>query len=152
MSAQSDPLAGNRMDEAAIDELLTDVGYGVLAMSRDDRPYPVPLSFGYDGEDRLYFLFVGETDEGRKLTYATAADHAAFLAYDITEEGWRSAIVEGSFQRARGKDEWDHARTAMADNAWRPDLFTEGGIEGNPRVWVLHAEEKGGRVVGQASE
>jgi hypothetical protein len=148
MARNGDPLAGNRLSDAAVDSLLEDVGYGVLATARGGTPYPVPLSFGFDGTDRLYFLFAGDADEGRKLTYAEEADRAALLAYEVTDGGWRSALVEGPLRRARAKEEWDRARSAFADNAWRPELFTEVDEAADPRVWVLTAEERGGRAVG----
>jgi hypothetical protein len=152
MAPDADPLAGNRLSDAAVDELLADVGWGVLALPGGDVPYPVPLSFGFDGGDRLFFLFAAHAEEGRKLTRASAADRAAFLATEVTDDGWRSALVEGAVRRAQGKDEWDAARAAFADNAWRPDLFGDVDERGDPRVWTLVVEERGGRVVGGDGE
>jgi hypothetical protein len=148
MDDATDPLAGHRLGDDDVDDLLSSVGYGVLAMAREGQPYPVPLSFGYDGRETLYFVFLADSDAGRKLTYATESDRAAFLALEVSDDGWRSALLEGPLRRARGKDEWDRAREAMADNAWRPALFTETDPTGDPRVWALTAEERGGRAVG----
>jgi hypothetical protein len=36
----------------------------------------------------------------------------------------------------------------MADNAYRPDLFVDVDVAGDPRVWVLEAAEKSGRAMG----
>lgn len=55
MAHESGVLQGYEMDDEAIDEFLTEQGVGVLSMSTDGTPYGIPLSFGYDGDDRLYF-------------------------------------------------------------------------------------------------
>ena len=109
--------------------------------------YGIPLSFGYDG-DRLYFLFVGHSEAWKKVTYAEQSETASFLVFEVEADGqWRSVIVEGPLERVT-PDEWDAAREAMADNAYRPDLLTDADPTENPRVWVLDAREKSGRAVG----
>ena len=37
------------LDEAEIDEVLRNTGYGFLGLARNNRPYVIPTSFGYDG-------------------------------------------------------------------------------------------------------
>jgi nitroimidazol reductase NimA-like FMN-containing flavoprotein (pyridoxamine 5'-phosphate oxidase superfamily) len=143
-----DSLTGHRLDDDGVREVLRDVGFGVLALTHDDRPYPIPLSFGF-ADDRCYVIFVAESAAGRKLTYATNAERGALVAYEVSDDAWRSALVEGPFRRARGKEEWDHGRAALADNAWRPALFGEAGgsHDESRRMWVLEAAEMGGRLV-----
>lgn len=133
------------MAEPAVDQLLRERGIGVLSLANDGVPYGVPLSFGYD-DDRAYFLFAGHTEAGRKVRYAEASDEASLLVFDIgSDDAWRSAIVRGPFGRVT-PDEWDTAREAMADNAYRPDLLTDVDPRQDPRVWVLEAAEKSGRT------
>jgi len=133
------------MPEAEIDALLESTGVGVLSLANDDTPYGIPISFGYDGDDRLYFLLVGHSEEGKKVRYAEAATEASFLVYEVdSDAAWRSAIVSGSFERI-DYDEWAHAREAMAANAYRPDLLTDVDPASDPRVWRLQAAEKSGR-------
>jgi uncharacterized protein len=51
-----------------------------LGLSRDNRPYIVPVSFGYDG-DNIYFH---TAPEGMKIDYMTANDRVCFeLEHDI---------------------------------------------------------------------
>ena len=45
-----------------------------LAMSRNDQPYLVPLSFGYDGRA----LYIHTAVEGRKIDYFEANDRVCF--------------------------------------------------------------------------
>lgn len=148
MATPADPLQGHRLDKPAIDRLLEEVGVGVLSMVNDGVPYGLPLSFGYDGHDSLYFVFAGHSQDGRKVTYAEEARRVSFLVYDIeSKDSWRSAILAGGFRRI-DPDEWDAARGAIIDNAFRPKLLTETDIREDPRVWVLEADEKSGRAVG----
>jgi len=147
MSSPIDALQGEQMDEQAVDALLADSGVGVLSMAAGNAGYGIPLSFGYDG-DRLYFLFVGHSEAWKKVTYAEQSETASFLVFEVEADGqWRSVIVEGPLERVT-PDEWDAAREAMADNAYRPDLLTDADPTENPRVWVLDAREKSGRAVG----
>jgi nitroimidazol reductase NimA-like FMN-containing flavoprotein (pyridoxamine 5'-phosphate oxidase superfamily) len=147
MTPQSEGLQGQRMGRAEVDELLETVRFGVLSLARDGRPYGLPLSFGFDGEDQLYFQFIGQSDEGRKLEYAEDAERASFLAYDVVDASeWRSVIVEGAIDRI-DQNRWDAAREAMAENAFRPDLLIEVDREQDPRVWQLEIEDWSGRQV-----
>jgi len=135
------------MPESEIDQLLTERGIGVLSMASGGTPYGIPLSFGYDGEDRLYFLLVGHSETGRKVRYAEAADEASFLVFDVESDSrWRSAIVRGPLSRIT-PSAWDAARESMADNAYRPDLLTDVDVRSDPRVWVLEAEQRSGRAM-----
>ena len=121
------------MDDAEIDDLLTEAGMGVLSMSAEGVPYGVPLSFGYDGDETLYFLFLLFGEESRKQTLCDRADRARLLAYSAESmHDWRSVIVTGTVERVP-EDDWKELRTAM-ENAWHPDLFTAAnpmrGVEG----------------------
>jgi nitroimidazol reductase NimA-like FMN-containing flavoprotein (pyridoxamine 5'-phosphate oxidase superfamily) len=137
------------LDESGIDDVLTDLGVGVLSMSAEGVPYGVPLSFGYDGTDRLYFAFLGTTTELRKETYAERSETASFAAFDVDPDGsWRSVIVAGPIDRITPR-EWDAAREAMADNAYQSDLLSEYELEETPNVWALEIRERSGRAIGR---
>jgi hypothetical protein len=149
MSPGANALQGHTMDRAEIDNLLIERGVGVLSLANDGAPYGLPLSFGYDGDDRLYFLFAGHSTEGRKVRFAEGSAEASLLVLDVASDSeWRSAIVRGPFDRI-APDEWEDAREAMADNAYRPDLLTDVDVRGDPRVWVLDAVERSGRAMGR---
>lgn len=149
MSSEFRTLIGSVMDEAGIDEALTEIGVGVLSMAADGVPYGVPLSFGYDGDNHLYFLFLGPSTEMRKVSYAEQSDQVSFAAFDMEPDGsWRSVIVEGPLERITPKH-WDAAREALADNAYKSGLFEEYEIQENPNVWALEIQDPAGRAVGQ---
>ncbi|EMA26425.1 pyridoxamine 5'-phosphate oxidase family protein [Haloarcula argentinensis] len=149
MSSDYQPLLGAELEDSVIDEVLTERGVGVLSMAAEGVPYGVPLSFGYDGEDTLYFMFLGATTELRKETYAEQADVASFTTFDIGQDGaWRSVIVAGPLKRIE-IDEWDSARESLADNAYQSNLLSEYELQENPNVWALKVQERSGRAVGQ---
>ena len=142
-------MLGMEMEESAIDDVLTEMGVGVLSMSADGVPYGVPLSFGYDGDGRLYFVFLGATADLRKETYADQSDAASFATFAVDPDGsWRSVIVSGTLDRVSPGD-WDAAREAMIDNAYRSALLAEHELEENPNVWALDIADRSGRAVGQ---
>ena len=142
-------LLGTDVEDAVIDDVLTEMGVGVLSMHADGVPYGVPLSFGYDGDDRLYFVFLDASADLRKEQYAEQSDVASFTTFDIDPDGsWRSVIVAGSLDRIT-IDEWDTAREAMADNAYQSNLLSEYELQENTNVWALTIEERSGRAVGQ---
>ncbi|WP_138006022.1 pyridoxamine 5'-phosphate oxidase family protein [Halalkalirubrum salinum] len=142
-------LLGLEMDAVEINDVLTEMGIGVLSMSAEGVPYGVPLSFGYDGEDTLYFLFLEASSDLRKETYAEQAAVASFTTFDVTPDGsWRSVIVSGSLDRI-SVDEWDAAREAMAGNAYQSNLLSKYEIQENPNVWALRIQQRSGRAVGQ---
>lgn len=148
MGSDFQPLLGSELDEPGIDDVLTEAGVGVLSMSAEGVPYGVPMSFGYDGEDSVYFVFLGST-ELRKERYAEHSDVASFTTFEINpDSSWRSVIVSGPIDRIT-IDEWDIAREAMADNAYQSSLLTEYELQENPNVWVLETQERAGRAVGQ---
>jgi nitroimidazol reductase NimA-like FMN-containing flavoprotein (pyridoxamine 5'-phosphate oxidase superfamily) len=149
MNSDYRPLLGRELDESGIDELLTEAGVGVLSMSADGVPYGVPLSFGYDGDDNLYFVFLGSTTELRKETYAEQSEVASFTTSDISTDGsWRSVIVAGPLDRIT-PGEWDKAREAMIDNAYQSKLLAEYELQENPNVWTLEIQDRSGRAVGR---
>jgi len=145
MPPASGILQGHEMDDQEISEFLAEQGVGVLSMAADGSPYGVPLSFGYDGDDRLYFLFAGHSEAGRKVTYAERSEAASFLVYEMAaDDAWRSVIVEGSLDRIT-IDDWDAAREAMGENAYRPELLTNVDTREDPRVWAVDIETWSGR-------
>ena len=148
MSPDFRPLLGRELDESEIEDVLTAAGVGVLSMSADGVPYGVPLSFGYDRAGTVYFVFLGTTNEFRKEAYAEQSDVASFTTFDIDPDGsWRSVIVAGPLARVTPGD-WDTAREAMADNAYRSTLLSQYELQENPNVWALEARELSGRAAG----
>lgn len=147
MSNRTKVLWGHRMMDSEIDTLLTEQGVGTLSMAGEERAYSIPMSFGYDAPEKLYFLFAGHSEEGNKVAYAEQTDTASFVVFDVESPStWRSVVVEGSLSRIT-PPEWDTAREAMADNAYQGELIAGVDRQEDPRVWVLDVAQRTGRAL-----
>jgi nitroimidazol reductase NimA-like FMN-containing flavoprotein (pyridoxamine 5'-phosphate oxidase superfamily) len=121
------------MSDDRIREFLIEQGIGILALPDEGIPYAVPMSFGYDGDSALYFLFLLFGTESRKETLSDRAQGARFVVYAARSmHDWQSVSLTGEIGAVPEK-EWDELRSAM-ENAWHPDLFTSAdpmrGVEG----------------------
>ncbi|MFB6108296.1 MAG: pyridoxamine 5'-phosphate oxidase family protein [Haloplanus sp.] len=117
-----------RMDDDEIRAYLSGQSVGVLGLPTGEGvPLLRPLSFGFDGEDTLYFVYVLGA-ESRKREVSDWADRASFLVYSAdTPFNWRSVLLAGHVEEVPD-DDHEVALTAT-EHAWRPDVFA-AAIEG----------------------
>ncbi len=128
-----------RMDDEAIEGFLSSRGVGVLGLPGLEEPYLVPLSFGYDGEQSLYFTYV-VGPESRKQELSERADSAQFLVYDTSSKYmWESVQVTGTLTEVPAT-EWDDLEEELA-NAWRPAVFEPTEYSGGLAVYRLDVTE-----------
>jgi hypothetical protein len=116
-------LQGVRMDRAEIDDFLADRGVGLLALADGGRAYAVPISFGYDGDSRLYFFLLRFGEDSEKIDYADRTASATFAVYDVeTPDRWRSVLARGPVETVP-EERHDEMEAVMYDNAWSARLF-----------------------------
>jgi len=121
------------MEKDRMQKLLTDEGEGVLGIADDGVPYLIPMSFGYDGDSALYFVYVLFGEESRKEVLTDETEKARFLVHGGDDKHvWQSVSLVGSFSVVED-DEWETLREAMK-NAKHPDVFSSAtpmrGIKG----------------------
>jgi hypothetical protein len=121
------------MNEEQIAELLEAEGVGTLGLPGEDIPYLLPISFGYDGNSALYFVFLLFGSESRKETLANEAKRGRFLVYRAQSlYDWQSVSMAGRIELVE-EGEWTELRSAM-ENAWHPNIFSAAhptrGVEG----------------------
>lgn len=113
------------MSDRETDQFLRERGVGVLPLTDGSEAYGVPISFGYDGESRLFFVFLQEGERSKKVAFAEATERASLTAFAIdSKHDWRSVVVSGPLRRV-ADDEWDTVVGVLEDNAWYPSLFSE---------------------------
>ncbi len=92
-----------------ITELVGLVGYGHLACCRDDKPYVVPVHYGFSGG--IVYIY---TTEGKKADML-AANPAVCLQVEevIDNRNWKSVILDGMAVRLPHGVERDKALEAV---------------------------------------
>ncbi|WP_336337782.1 pyridoxamine 5'-phosphate oxidase family protein [Haloarcula brevis] len=131
-----------RMDDEDIERTLERKSVGVLGVSTDAEPLLRPLSYWYDGESDLYFVYVLGSDS-RKATVSDEADVAGFLVYDIeTTFNWRSVLLTGTIERV--SDDERAAIEARIDTDWKPDLFERAAESEITALYRFRITDKSG--------
>jgi nitroimidazol reductase NimA-like FMN-containing flavoprotein (pyridoxamine 5'-phosphate oxidase superfamily) len=83
------------MDAPEITAFLETQETGVLSLAADSDTYAVPISFTYESDrNRIYFR-LGYAPGSQKREYVAATDHATFVVYDRTPDGWKSVVANG---------------------------------------------------------
>ena len=79
------------LSNTEINLILSRVGYGHLACSRDDQPYVVPVHYAFvDGQIFIY------TTEGKKFEIIRVNPLVCLQVEEVTDnQHWTSVIVEG---------------------------------------------------------
>jgi len=137
------------LDGNGIDEVLTSTSYGFLGLARDDTPYVIPMSFGYDG-DALYFQM---NFQGRKSDCIGENAAAAFavLSIDPATGVSKSVLVEGELSEVRGDDRTPafEALAANAEFGTSLDIWRSPLEETNLTLFELPPTDITGRVFGE---
>ncbi|MFP4625975.1 MAG: pyridoxamine 5'-phosphate oxidase family protein [Natronomonas sp.] len=136
------------LPEEATDAVLRQMGYGFLGLATGDRPYVIPMSFGYDGTE----LFFQMNAEGRKYDFIESRTLACFTVFSFEPETGRSRsiIVDGIMEEIP-EDETSAAYEALADNAnfgTDLDIWGKPLESSTPILFVLRPDEITGRAFG----
>jgi len=131
-----------RMDHEEITAFLTAHGAGVLGLPSDGAPYLLPLSYGYDGADALYFTYVLD-GESRKEVLSDRADTSSFLVYTASSPfQWQSVLLEGHIE-AVDPGAYDDLRETISD-AWRPAVFEQAAADDDVAIYRFSITDRAG--------
>ncbi|ELY56090.1 flavin-nucleotide-binding protein-like protein [Natronococcus amylolyticus DSM 10524] len=130
------------MDDSEIRNFLSTRKTGVLGLPNEGAPYLLPLSFGYDGDSRLYFTYLLGSNS-RKEALTERAESASFLAFSIdTAYSWESVLLSGRISTV-SESSWDELEDVLAD-AWRPSLLESASHSGKVAVYEFRVDEQTG--------
>ncbi|MFC7134827.1 MULTISPECIES: pyridoxamine 5'-phosphate oxidase family protein [Salinibaculum] len=117
------------MSDEAIAEFLSSRGHGVLSLG-GDRPYALPMSFGYDGPNRRCVMQFMSGPDSRKRDRVDPGTPACLVVYEWHhEDDWRSVIAEGQLDPIPAGSERERA----AGDRFGEDAATVGlSIFGHP--------------------
>jgi len=131
-----------QMDDDDIDGTLSRESVGVLGLPTDGAPSLRPLSYWFDGEDALYFVYV-LGGESRKQRLSESADVARFLVYDVEAQfNWRSVLLTGTIGEVSAAER--EALEERMDVAWRPELFERAAESETIAIYRFDIDDRAG--------
>jgi len=131
-----------RMDDDGIREFLSSRHVGVLGLPAEGAPSLRPMSFWFDGESRLYFLYVAGPDS-RKAELTARADLARFLVYRAeTPFVWESVLLAGPIDELSDDDR--EAVVAAMDLGRRPDAIERASRSETTTLYEMRIDEWSG--------
>jgi len=136
------------MTGAETDALLGRHETGVLSLAREDEPYAVPISYGYDAESRQFCMRLVSTPESRKRRFLTDSPRARFVVYEECETTYRSVIADGRLERLP-KSELTPDHVERYGAAKRPlfEMWGEPKEELTIDLYELDPDELSGRRI-----
>ena len=131
-----------RMDEDQIRGFLSSQSVGVLGLPTDGAPSMRPLSYWFDGESRLYFIFVLGS-ESRKAALSMRTDVARFLVYRAdTIFNWQSVLLTGTISEVPESER--QAVEDVMDLRRRPDALEQASAVEETRLYRFEIDERVG--------
>ncbi len=132
----------DRMTDEEIGTFLASQGTAVLGLPAETGPYMLPLTYGYDGDSRLFFTYVLGS-ESRKERLSERADRATALVFRYdTPFHWESVFVSGPIEELPAT-EWDTAIDSFT-GGWRPELFREADLSRGIAIYALEIDDRSG--------
>ena len=82
------------MTPAEVDAFLGRVQTGTLSFAREGDPYAIPISYGYDATDRIFYLRLVSTPDSTKRAFLGSSPNATLVVY----EGSENTAGESTYQ------------------------------------------------------
>jgi len=99
------------MAPAEMHALLQRENFGHLGCARNNRPYVVPMHYGYDGKELFFF-----TTQGMKTQFIDANPQVCLQVEEITDSThWRSVMVIGKAEQITRKEEMQQAMNLITE-------------------------------------
>ncbi|PAU85233.1 pyridoxamine 5-phosphate oxidase [Halorubrum salipaludis] len=140
------------MSDAEVDALLSRHETGVLSLARDETPYAIPISYGFDEESRNAFLRLVSTPDSEKREFLASDPQARIVVYEEGGEGDReeyaSVVGVGTLHRVDLADLTPET-IAQYGEAQRPlfEIWAEGKADLDIELYRFEPERLTGRTV-----
>ncbi len=94
------------MSDAEIDRFLGEHETGVLSLARDGEPYAIPISYGYDDENRQFYLRLVSKPDSTKRTFLDSSPNAHIVVYNESDDGetYWSVVASGILEDISPED------------------------------------------------
>ncbi len=136
------------MEDDEVDDLLTRKGTGTLAFADGDEAYSLPVSFGYDREDRSLYLMLGYAPRSEKREWVRNTETACLTVYEMYEDHEaRSVVVRGSLEEL-DRTNYKRSLESLSGNAMFTVLHWSGAFldETDIEMYELRPDTVTGRA------
>lgn len=136
------------MGREEIDEFVTGRETGVLTLARENEPYSIPISYGYDADTGTFYMRLVSTADSEKREFLDSSPAIRLVIYDEEGDGetYRSIVAKGTL------DELDPADLSVEQieqygDAKRPlfEIWGHGRDELDIKLYELQPTEIAGR-------
>lgn len=88
------------MGRAEIDEFVGSRETGVLTLAKEDEPYSIPISYGYDASEGAFYMRLVSTPESEKRAFLNSSPDIKLVIYDGTDDRtmYRSVVADGTLE------------------------------------------------------
>ena len=85
------------MSRPEIDDFLSNTETGVISLAREDEPYSLPISYGYDADSGTFYMRLVSTPDSQKREFLGSEPHVRLVVYDENSDGtrYRSVVAAG---------------------------------------------------------
>lgn len=130
------------MTDEEVADFLASNRVGTLGLQAEDGPYLLPMSYGYDREDGLYFTYL-LTPDSRKRSLSEDGATARFLVYSVESMfQWRSVSLLGSLSEVP-QARWGSIQEVL-DEMWRPEILSSASNGIGVAVYRFEIDEQVG--------
>lgn len=121
---------------------------GVLSLARDDDPYAIPISYGYDAEERVFYMRLVSTPDSEKSAFLSGTPDVRLVVYEEAGQTYRSAVVTGVLEPV-SRDELTPEHVVQYGDAKRPlfEIWGEARSELDIGLYVLRPTDISGRRI-----
>jgi len=121
---------------------------GVLSLARKAEPYSIPISYGYDAEERRFYLRLVSTPESEKRRFLASAPHARLVVYEEDDPVYQSVIASGALNEVP-RDGLTVEHIEQYGAAKRPlfEIWGESRRDLDVRLYHLEPNELSGRRI-----
>ena len=136
------------MSTADTDALLGRHETGVLSLARDDAPYSIPISYGYDAERRTFYLRLVSTPDSEKRKFLSSSPDARLVVQEEDEPTYRSAVAKGTLEEV-STDEMTVDHIEQFGDAKRPlfEVWGESKRDLTIQLYEFDADDISGRHI-----
>lgn len=138
----------SELPRAETDALLSRHETGVLALARDDEPYSIPISYGYDPDGGRFYLRLVSTPDSEKRAFLDSSPQARIVVYEEDEPVYVSAVAKGTLEQI-SRDELTVEHVEQYGRAKRPlfEIWGESKRDLDVQLYQLEPEDLSGRRI-----